>query len=282
MDTRAKRIMLAGVVALEIALLAGLTQAGTGSPMAGIVVARGAALVEADNQSGVMDSIRVVRVVAPAPSWVVIRLDASGAPGMPVGRMRVPAGTSTAFDVPLKAMGDLTPVVWVSVFADAGRPGSFEANMADMAASRDKPYVVDGREVVARVGVQQSGISADRLSAAVDGARMVSSREVRVEQVTAPAASWLVVEAAPGSPAAGTVFGIVPIAPGTLSGIRIPIGPVPASTALQVSLRADIGKRGRFDLADDQAYRIGTTFVKTPVLPLGSNASPQAPAGGAM
>jgi len=35
--------MLAGVVALEIVLLAALTYAGTGSPMAGIVVRRGAA-----------------------------------------------------------------------------------------------------------------------------------------------------------------------------------------------------------------------------------------------
>lgn len=257
--------MLAGVVALEIVLLAALTYAGAGSPMAGIVVRRGAALVEADNQTGVMDSVRVVRVVAPAPSWVVVRLDAGGAPGMPVGLLRVIAGTTTKVDVKLDSMGDLSPVLWVSLFADGGRSGAFEVDMPDMSASRDKPYVVDGREVVARIGVVQAGVNAMKGSAAVSGARVSAARSVTVARVVAPAASWLVVEIADGSPAAGTILGIVPVATGSAADISVPLSAVPAGAGLQVSLRADAGKLGRFDVADDQTYRIGSVFVTTPV-----------------
>jgi hypothetical protein len=264
-DARTRIWALVAVAAAEAVVLAALTYAGSGYPMAGIVVRRGAALVEADNQSGVMDAIRVVRVVAPSPSWVVVRLDADGAPGMPVGRAHVPAGTTTALEVKLDAMGDLTPVLWVSLFADGGRSDAFEVNMADMSASRDKPWVVDGHEVVARIGVQQAGVAAAKGGAAVSGARLTSPRSVTVASVTAPAASWLVVEVAAASPGAGTVLGIAPVAPGSVTDAVVPLSSLPAGAALTVSLRADAGKLGRFDMADDQTYRIGSGFVTTPV-----------------
>ncbi len=256
---------VAAVVVVEAALLAALTYAGSGAPMAGIVVARGVALVEADNQSGVMDSVRVVRVVAPAPSWVVVRSDAAGQPGMPVGKVRIPAGTTTGFDVKLDSMGDLTPVLWVSLFADGGRLGTYEVNMADMTASRDKPYVVDGREVVARIGVQQAGAAAAKGSAALSGARQAGPGRVTVARVTAPSASWLVVEVAPGSPQAGTVLGIAPVGAGSATDVSVPVTAVPSGSALRVSLRADRAKLGRFDLAEDEVYRVGSTFVTSPV-----------------
>ena len=265
MNTRTKRLAFAGVVAVEIVLLAALTYAGAGSPMAGIVVRRGAALVEADNQTGVMGTVRVVRIVAPSPSWVVVRLDADGAPGMPVGLLRVPAGTTTAANVKLDSMGDLTPVLWVSLFADDGRRGVFEANMADMSTSRDKPYVTDGREVVARIGVQQAGVSAKKGSAVVSGARLSTARSVTVARVVAPAASWLVVEVAVDSPRAGIILGIVPIGIGASTDVVVPLSSDPGGVSLQVSLRGDAGKLGRFDVTDDQTYRIGSVFVTSPV-----------------
>lgn len=265
MNPTTRRALLAAVVVLEIVLLAVLTYAGAGSPMAGIAVRRGTALIEADNQTGVMDSIRVVRVVAPAASWIVVRLDANGAPGMPVGTKRVPAGTTTAAEVKLASMGDLTPALWISLFADGGTPGVFEANMADMATSRDKPYVVDGREVVARVGVAQVGASARKGSASVTGATLTTPRLVTIASVTVPDASWAVVEFAAGTPRAGAILGIAPVAAGTETDVLVPLSSDPAGDAIRVSLRRDAGKLGRFDLADDDVYRVGAAFVTAAV-----------------
>lgn len=251
---------------MAIAALAALTYAGTGAPMAGVVVRRGVAWIEADNQTGVMDTIRVVRVVAPAASWVVVRLDANGAPGMPVGTLHVQRGTTTGAKVRIGSMGDLTPVLWISLFADGGKLGVFEANMADMAASPDKPYVFDGHEVVARIGAVQAGASAKKGSASVSKAMLTGARTVTVASVRAPAASWLVVEFAEGTPRAGSILGIVPITAGSATAVTIPLGSDPAGAALRVVLRVDAGKLGRFDLADDAAYRVGQMFVTTPVL----------------
>lgn len=265
MKPTTKRWLIVAALAAEIAVIAVLTRAGIGAPMAGIVVRPQAALVEADNQTGVMGSIKVIRVVAPADSWIVVRRDADGVPGMPVGTLRVRAGTTTGADVKLDAMGDLTPVLWVSLFADRGRPDVFEANMADMTASRDKPYVVDGHEVVARIGVVQAGVSAKSGSATVSGARLSASRKVTVAKVTAPGPSWLVVEFADGTQRAGEILGIAPVARGTWTDIAVPMASDAAGSSLQVTLRADAGKLGRFDMIDDEAYRVASTKVSAPV-----------------
>jgi hypothetical protein len=263
MDARTRWLVIAGVAAVEVALLAALTYAGSGSAMAGIVVRRGAALVEADNQSGVMGSVRVVRVVAPSPSWVVVRLDDNGAPGMPIGKRLVRAGTITAFDIKLDGMGALSDVVWVSLFADGGKPGAFEANMADMTASPDKPFVVDGREVMARIGVMQPGIAARAGTVGVAGARLTAPGAVTVERVVAPGPSWLVVAIADGSAGAGTILGILPVTPGHSTNLVVPLRSAPTGAELEVSLRGDEGKLGRFDWTEDQPYRDGAGSVET-------------------
>jgi len=150
-------LRIVGVV-LGILLTLGITayafaNAKAGSKMLGVVVSEKAAKLVVADQPGADGSITVDSVTAPGPSWIVVHLDEGGKPGMRVGVVPVPGGTSTRVTVPLKNVM-LTDKVIVALHADRGIAGVFEFDMKAFESSPDKPYFVGGKELAREVVVR--------------------------------------------------------------------------------------------------------------------------------
>lgn len=139
-------IALGAATLAVVALFAWGTIAGAAEVM-GMVAAKGAAAIEADDQPGATDELVIERVVAPRGSWIVVHLEKGmGMPGKRVGIVRVPKGVSDDVRVPLKG-AKLTDRLIAAVHVDRGVEGEFEFDMARMEHSPDKPYFVGGMEV---------------------------------------------------------------------------------------------------------------------------------------
>jgi hypothetical protein len=145
-------LMLGVLFTLGITAYA-FANAGAGSKMLGVVVSEKAAKLAVADQPGTTGSIVVESVTAPGPSWIVVHLDESGKPGMRIGVVAVPAGTSTRVTVPLKNVM-LTDKVIVALHADRGVAGVFEFDMKAFESSPDKPYFVGGMELAHEVVVK--------------------------------------------------------------------------------------------------------------------------------
>jgi hypothetical protein len=126
--------------------------------MVGVVVAKGASLEVAD-QLGVQGALKVARVVAPGPSWVVVyNKTAQGGMNMSsasqVGIVHVSAGESRDVSVPLDPDIRMTQYVEVVLQADRGVPSVFEFDPKNFATSPDKPYYIGGKRVQTSVLVR--------------------------------------------------------------------------------------------------------------------------------
>lgn len=150
-------LRIAGV-ALGVALTLGigaiaLANSGSAGTMVGVVATAREAALDVKDQPGSKGSIVVGSVTAPGPSWIVVHLDEGGKPGMRVGVLRIPGGTSTAVRVPIEPTG-MSEKVIVAVHADRGVGGKFEFDMKAFEASPDKPYFVGGTELAREVVVR--------------------------------------------------------------------------------------------------------------------------------
>lgn len=94
-------------------------------------------------------TVRVSRVMAPTPAWVVVHLNNDGMPGKRVGLVQVGAGETRNVTVQLDASMMFTDTLLVAVHADRGEAGVFEFDMMDAVNSPDQPFFVDGMEVAA-------------------------------------------------------------------------------------------------------------------------------------
>lgn len=116
--------------------------------------AAGTASIAVPDQTVSNGVLRVASASAPEGAWIVVHLDAGGAPGARVGLMHIPAGTTTEALVQLDASKRLTDTVFVAVHADRGEAGDFEFDMMDRANSADQPFFVDGKEVAVAATVR--------------------------------------------------------------------------------------------------------------------------------
>jgi len=152
---------LAAAVALTTgAVLLSYTVTRDGQSMSGVIVKYDeAALDVMPEQPGITSTIRVDRVVAPGPSWVVISQVVMGptrgmmepepvedpnAPPLPAAKVlaivAVGPGESRDLIIPLDPSAEVTPMLMVVLHADRGVPGLFEFDMDRFAESPDKPY----------------------------------------------------------------------------------------------------------------------------------------------
>jgi hypothetical protein len=153
---RSVRIALVSIVAAVLVAVFGFATvvgARTGEVM-GYVARKGDASISAEDQTATAGSAVVAKVVAPAPSWVIVHLDAGGGkPGKRIGYVHVDKGVTTEVKVPLDA-GKLTPELLVAVHADRGEAGALEFDMEAKEKGPDKPYFVDGKEVATKFAIK--------------------------------------------------------------------------------------------------------------------------------
>ncbi len=150
-------IML-GVALVTAAGLVSLKAIREGQSMSGIVVKYNEAALDVEQQPGVSSTLKVDRIVAPGPSWVVVTqvvmgptkgMGESDKPAAPAGAMptprilavvAVPAGESRDLIIPLDPGVPVTQMLRVALHADRGIAGTFEWDMTKFAESPDKPY----------------------------------------------------------------------------------------------------------------------------------------------
>ena len=130
-----------------------------GQSMSGIIVKYDQAALDVAPQPGTTSTLKIDRVLAPGPSWIVVSqvimgpprgmMDAEPTqppPPMPKPRILavVPVGAGEARDliIPLDPGVPLTRMLLVVLHADRGVVGSFEWDMDRFAESPDKPYFV--------------------------------------------------------------------------------------------------------------------------------------------
>jgi len=119
----------------------------------GYAVPAGAAISVAPQvvQNGLL---RVATAAAPEDAWIVVHLDAGGAPGARVGLLHIPAGPSANRVVQLDASKMFTDTLFVAMHADRGEKGLFEFDMSDKVNSPDQPFFVNGAEVATAVTIR--------------------------------------------------------------------------------------------------------------------------------
>jgi hypothetical protein len=152
-----RSLRIAGVV-LGVLLTLGMTvfafaNAKAGEKMLGVVVSPAAASLSVADQPGATGSITIDSLKVPGPSWIVVHLDEGGKPGMRIGLLAVPAGTSARVRVPIDSV-TLTEKLIVALHADRGVAGTFDFDMKAFEASPDKPYFVDGVESAREASVK--------------------------------------------------------------------------------------------------------------------------------
>jgi len=163
-----KRFLMYAGIAVGVAVVTGAAILSyrlyqEGQSMTGILVHYDEAALDVADQSGATDSIKVDRVLAPGPSWIVVTQVIMGptrgmmdpeptapAAPMPKGRVlaivAVPAGEMRDVIVPLEPGVPLTTLLSVVLHADRGIPGTYEYDMDRFDDSPDKPYFREAQD----------------------------------------------------------------------------------------------------------------------------------------
>jgi hypothetical protein len=300
-------IAVATVAALSLAVY---SYASTRSPlqMVGVIAAPGSAAIEAKDQVGPPDRVAVQSVVAPGDSWVVAYIAGpNGTPGERVGMARVGAGESRDVVVQLSAHVAMSQKLVLVLHADRGVRGLLEFDPARFESSPDKPYYVEGSEVLVSLSkdtqvaelegsgltAEAQGVDASPGSAVLEVAGRISVIDrLVVDRVVAPAASWVAVYLVGDDGAPTEHIGAVRVAAGETLGVVVPIDPQQLLTEkLLVALQADLGEASvfEFDVAQpsagvDAPYVSGGVEVSTAVFvrPYGMSADNMAGSGGGM
>lgn len=127
-----------------------------GQSMSGVVVKYNEAALDVAEQPGTTTTLKIDRVVAPGPSWIVVSQvtmgetrgmmskpdpDAAPAPKPRVLAIaRVGAGEARDLVIRLEPGVPLTRMLLVTLNSDRGVVGTFEFDMDRFAESPDKPY----------------------------------------------------------------------------------------------------------------------------------------------
>jgi glucose/arabinose dehydrogenase len=81
--------------------------------------------VTASDQSAVNGTVSIDQVVAAQAGWIVIHIDANGAPGPVIGYAPVTAGSNSAVAVEIDLV-QATPTLHAMLHVDAGQLGTYE------------------------------------------------------------------------------------------------------------------------------------------------------------
>jgi hypothetical protein len=148
--------LVAGVALVTGAVMLSYTATRDGQAMSGVIIRHDEAALDVADQPGATATLKIDRVMAPGPSWIVVsqvtmgatrgmmdKPDPNAAPApepLVIAVVPVGAGESRDLIVPLSAGIPLTRMVSVVLHADRGTAGAFEWDMNRFAESPDKPY----------------------------------------------------------------------------------------------------------------------------------------------
>lgn len=279
-----KRITVAAILVAELVVLALAAWSARSAPADGIVVRPDDVYIGVSNQKAVTSRVRIDRVVAPGPSWVVVQADnGAGEPGRVLGTVHVEKGESTDVDVAVEAVG-LPRVAVATLFSDRGVVGKFEYSGSagsdgmgggSTPVGADKPYVADGKVVSAQFAIEPLSFRVSSGEATI-GAVVVRTQGTSViaSDVVAPGQSWLSVSVVATNGAPGQVLGFTAVQAGVNPTVTVMLPAATTSRPLVVMLHADLGRSGKFDYSavdasssPDQPYVAGGRTVRIPIPP---------------
>jgi hypothetical protein len=216
---------------------------GGGMPAGGIAAGKNASLTLGPNAS-TAQGVRVKTLLAPADGWVVVR--SASAPQSVLGKKRVPKGPSRDILVKLDAAEGAD--VRVAFHADEGIRGEFEFDPERPELSLDKPVVVDGKPLEARLTLDNYGVEAVANSVLI----LVENQSVRggtltIRYLLLPAPAWISVNLIEnGLP--GRQVGLILRPSGESQQVIVPVKGVD-SGQLVVTVFADAGRIGAFEFS---------------------------------
>lgn len=211
----------------------------------GVPVEMGEAAIEASDQP-IGDTVTIARAVAPEPAFVVVhKAKDDGMPGERVGYAAIEAGDHAGVEVALDVeLEDVTPLI-AAIHVDADGDGDLEFDMEDPVGSPDQPFFADGMEVAVQFEVGPFGIKTDDASIkAFD--QIDAAKTIVVEEVVAPADSWIVVhKSVDGAP--GERVGLQRVEKGESKDIEVELTEEMLPEQLIIALHADRGEAEVFD-----------------------------------
>jgi hypothetical protein len=201
-----------------------------------LVAAAGAAAapaVNVSNQADKEDTVTIDKVVSDGPGWIVIHIEAAGAPGPVIGYSPVADGVNTNVVVKIDSY-KATPTLFAMLHKDVGKVGVYEFPGADV------PVMAGGMMV--SPAFQVSGI--DARVYVKDQA--VMSGSVSIAEVLSNGPGWLVIHIdANGAP--GAVIGWAAVKDGLTRNLPVTIDAAKATPVLYAMLHTDAGKVGTYE-----------------------------------
>jgi len=273
-----KRLAIIAILAVEVIVLALLAFLGRGGPSSGVVVRGSDASIDVSPQRSVSTTITVDRAVAPAPSWIVVRVvSPTGGLGAVIGATHINSGVN--IDVPVVVQPDtLQDEATAILVADRGVVGTLEyagVGMGGSGGGSDVPYVADGSYVSATFTVQALTNKVGPGAAAIGSVtRSHDGLSVVASDVVAPGPSWLAVSAIATSGLPGAIVGEARVPQGVSRSIEVALPSAVATQPLTATLHVDLGQPGKFEYSSaglgsgpDQPYVAGSQTVEVAVPP---------------
>ncbi len=194
-------------------------------------------MVSVSDQDATGGTVRIARIVAADPGWIVIHTEQNGGPGPVVGYAAVPAGESDDVAVEIDAAA-ATPTLFAMLHVDAGIAGTYEFPGADVPVAGDQtnvPFAVTLPPLAPSVSVGDQPV--------VDGT-------LTVERIVAAAPGWIVIHSeANGGP--GPVAGYAAVPEGASQGVVVPVDPALLTPGLYAMLHVDAGTAGTYEFPGD-------------------------------
>lgn len=276
-----KQLALLVVIVAEFVALAVIAISMRSGPTSGVVAKPSEATITVSDQTAVTSVVRIDRVVAPAPSWVVLQAEsASGTPSTVFGSVHVDKGESTNVAVSVEP-GTLPKRAIATLVADMGNhaelvygestgaSGSMGSGGSQGSAA-DKPYVANGALVMARFAIQPLSSTVGSAEATIGAAsRDATGTRVYATGVVTPGPSWLSVSVVASSGAPGAILAYAPVQSGSTPTVTVSLLSAMNGQPLVVTLHADLGRSGQFDYttadatgSPDQPYVAGGNTVR--------------------
>jgi plastocyanin/predicted small lipoprotein YifL len=199
--------------------------------------------VSVGDQDASGGTVRIARIVAADPGWIVIHTEQNGGPGPVVGYAAVPAGESDDVAVEIDPAA-ATPTLFAMLHVDAGTAGTYEFPGADVPVTGDQtnvPFAVTLPPLEPSVSVGDQPV--------VDGA-------VRVGRIVAASPGWIVIHSeSNGGP--GPVAGYAAVPQGVSQEVIVPVDPALLTPGLYAMLQVDAGTVGAYEFPGDDVPVVG-------------------------
>jgi hypothetical protein len=287
-----KAIAVAALLAAEVGVLSLVAWSANSGPMFGVVVAQSAASITMSDQTNVVHTVAVQRIVSPTDGWVIVQADNNSVPDAILGSRWIPSGESRDVTIGIDPLSPLPKQIFVTLLADMGAPhvleyyvamrpgmetmrgmGSTFATGAAGAVTLDKPLIAGGMVVTAHANVSATSFAVGANQASLsDATRTVDATAVVIPRVLAPAQSWVSASLETTSGQIGEILGSQLVPSGESTHVVIPLSTPPGNRAVIATLHVDLGTVGQFDFSpqdlgnsSDQPYVAGGQTVSVPV-----------------